>query len=76
MNVFNFLTDREKNRVKNRIEIIDLLNQGKSIRQISQQLNVSSTTVVQVGKNFKSSNNPKVKKQKSKKGTKTKYFFG
>lgn len=76
MEIVDYLTDRERRRIFNRIKIIKLLKQGLNIRKVAEQLGVSTTTVVQVGKNFKAVANPSDERKKKKESVKAKYFFG
>ena len=48
----NFLTDKEKNRVRKRMKILRLLKNGLTVRAVAKRLKVSTATVIKTKKCF------------------------
>lgn len=73
------LTPSEMRMLKNRFQIISLLEDGLSIRNIAKQLKVGTDTVVRVSRMMERNNIIKVSKNKGQKlpfRTQTPWIFG
>lgn len=68
----NFLTNKEKARVRKRMEILRLLKSGLTVREVARRLKVSTATVIKIKKYFTPHQNSGVgfseRKQKIKSG--------
>ena len=74
--VKELLTASEKRMVKQRLMIIELLEEGLSIRQIAIQVKVGTDTVVRISRMLE--NNPKIRDflQKPSSPSASKWIFG